>query len=120
MPGDPESARGGVTARIYLNILQEGLPTIMDADTIFMQDNAPIHGEKTVKRWLSDMAFTVMDWPPYSPDLNPIEHLWFPLKENVHRLHPELISMKGAPDTIKDVLARACIEGWEAINEELL
>ena len=28
--------------------------------------------------------------------------------------------MKGAPDTIKDALAPACIEGWEAINEELL
>lgn len=30
------------------------------------------------------------DWPPYSPDLNPIEHAWKALKEQVNLMYPEL------------------------------
>lgn len=56
-----------------------------------MQDNGPIHCAKDVKQWFEDMAIPVMEWPPYSRDLNPIEHLWFPLKEGPPREDPTLI-----------------------------
>jgi transposase len=42
---------------------------------IFMQNNAHIHTAKKVKKWFEDEGIPVMEWPPYSPDLNPIEHL---------------------------------------------
>jgi transposase len=41
---------------------------------VFMQDNAPIHTAHIIKDWLEEMAIEVLEWPPYSPDLNPIEH----------------------------------------------
>jgi DDE superfamily endonuclease len=75
LEGDPESKRRGITARVYLEILDEYLPTLMDADSIFMQDNAPIHIAGKVKKFLEEVAFEVLDWLPYSPDLNPIENL---------------------------------------------
>ena len=75
MRGDPASKKGGVTARIYIRVLDEHLPTVLDYDSIFMQDNTPIHKAHAVTKWLEDMGIEVVDWPPYSPDLNPIENL---------------------------------------------
>ena len=47
---------------------------------IFQQDNAPCHKAKSVKNIFAEIAatdnFLVIDWPPYSPDLSPIENLW--------------------------------------------
>jgi transposase len=31
-----------------------------------------------------------MYWPPYSPDLSPIENLWPLLKAKIYELHPEI------------------------------
>jgi transposase len=31
-----------------------------------------------------------MPWPPYLPDLNPIENLWKILKAKIDRAHPKL------------------------------
>jgi transposase len=41
-----------------------------------MQDNAPAHAAKETKQLLADLAINRFEWPPYSPDLNPIETLW--------------------------------------------
>ena len=43
MKGDLDALRGGVTTRRYIEVLEEYLPTILDSDSIFMQDNALIH-----------------------------------------------------------------------------
>ncbi len=47
-----------------------------DADFIFQQDLAPAHTAKITKSWLNDHGVGVLDWPPNSPDLNPIEDIW--------------------------------------------
>ncbi|KAK3555723.1 hypothetical protein QTP86_028992, partial [Hemibagrus guttatus] len=49
------------------------------------QDNAPCDKAKMVQEWFDEHSnkFEVLTWPPNSPDLNPIEHLWDVLDKQV-------------------------------------
>ncbi|CAG8725798.1 2526_t:CDS:1, partial [Acaulospora colombiana] len=74
----------------YVDILDDKLlPTVTDhglrrGGYIFQQDNDPKHTSRMAKEWFKDHRVTVLDWPANSPDLNPIEHLWVYLKQQLN------------------------------------
>ncbi|GFW10408.1 transposable element Tcb2 transposase [Trichonephila clavipes] len=45
-------------------------------DFIFMDDNTRPHRTLAVEELLESEDISRMDWPAYSPNLNPIEHKW--------------------------------------------
>ncbi|KAI1676019.1 Transposase [Pyrenophora tritici-repentis] len=119
MTRDVSANRRGYTARSYIQALEEGLLDNYSPGEWFMQDNAPIHTATHSRDWLEDHGVATMDWPPYSPDLNPIEHLWWALKKKLHDLHPEF-------DTIGDsaeeweAFENGLVEAWFAIPDTLI
>jgi hypothetical protein len=68
---------------------------------VFQQDNAPCHKAATVIAMLEHEGICILDWPPYSPDLSPIENLWAILKQKVHTKH--YISKEAQIVIVKDI-----------------
>jgi hypothetical protein len=93
MEHDPQSKRCGYTTMSSLNTPEVGLLPIYDGEP-YMQGNAPIHKSCVSLQWFDDNSVSLLTgWPPYSPDLNPIEHIWPRLKELIYHLDPELTSV---------------------------
>ncbi len=118
MEGDNESRKRGVTVGIYNAVLDEHLPPILRFGAIFMH-NAQIHTAHIIQDWLQDNGINVMDWPPYSPDLNPIENLWALLKAAIYRSYPELVGIFNTQASL-DLLTRCAIATWEDLSEQTL
>jgi transposase len=55
------------------------------AGVIFQHDNAPCHKSSATQAFLTENRIRVLQWPAYSPDLNPIENMWGILKRKIHR-----------------------------------
>ena len=60
-----------------------------------------------------------MKWPPYSPDLNPIENAWKLLKHQICKRNPELGDLP-KNNSSKEKLIQAAIIEWDAIADGIL
>jgi transposase len=101
---DFEAKKMGYSAKSYLKVLEDNVFEVWKPGMTFMQDNAPIHTAKAVKKWFEDHQIELMLWPPYSPDLNPIEHVWSLLKHKLYQLHPDIEDIAGGLETVRTIL----------------
>ncbi|GFV16839.1 transposable element Tcb1 transposase [Trichonephila clavipes] len=81
-----------MTDHIYRDVILEQhvrlFRSAMGAETLFMDDNARPHRANIVDEGLQLEDITHMDWPAYSPDLNPIEHVWDMLGRRIAARQP--------------------------------
>ncbi|CAJ0943504.1 unnamed protein product [Ranitomeya imitator] len=80
----------GLNDELYVSILQDELLCTLKYygyekdDMMFQQDNNMNHISKLANKWFNDNELEVLEWPPQSPDLNPIKYLWVELKKKVY------------------------------------
>jgi len=80
-----------------------------DNELFFMQDNAPGHSAKETKELFYQFAVIVVNWPPYSPDLNPIETVWKYMKNYLEDKYGDCAFGS------YDIQRRYVLEAWEAV-----
>ena len=61
-----------------------------------------------------------MEWPPNSPDMNPIEHLWRVLKASLHKRFPDTSVLHGGSEKVREVLEERLKVVWKEIGPEVL
>ncbi|RCN46359.1 hypothetical protein ANCCAN_07653 [Ancylostoma caninum] len=73
-----------INSRIYCNIIERCLlPFIRKVHNGFaqiVQDNAPAHTSRFTVEKFREWGLSSVEWPPESPDLNPIELVWGRMK----------------------------------------
>lgn len=86
---------GPFDSRKYETIIRTHVIPMMDKFNdegkarIFMQDNSPPYTAADVMALFSEQSFDLMDWPPLSPDLNPIENVWSYIESNCSKTPPK-------------------------------
>jgi transposase len=119
MERDPDAARSGNSSQSYIETLQEGLLPHYRRSQLFMQDNARIHTSRATRAWLVLKRVRTIDWPAYSPDLNPIEHLWWHLKKRMNKFYPQYSNyIRGQEEW--GGFCEALQECWRAIPGRLI
>ncbi|VDL81638.1 unnamed protein product [Nippostrongylus brasiliensis] len=81
---------------------------------VFQQDSAPAHKAKSVQKWCKDNLHDFVsaeEWPPYSPDLNPMDYsIWSVLEAKAC----------ATPHRSLDCLKESLIKAWDEIDEDYL
>ena len=112
---------GNMNSHVYISILDNKLVPFIDAlrqdgasDIAFQQDNSGVHTSKLTTAWLvsatQQYSISTIEWPPYSPNMNPIEELWAHLKTELHRRYPDIASLQGPQEIIRKKI-QDCL--WE-------
>lgn len=102
-------------AKLYVQILDNNLfqsaeDLAIRDDFIFQSDNDPKHTSKLAKKWVADNNVEVFEWPPQSPDLNIIEHLWNHLDRSIDKSDRKSFA----------IFRNALLEKWKNIPQELI
>jgi transposase len=103
---------GGLDAALYCEILgSDFLGTLnhyglQRDNVVFQQDNDPKHTSKKATAWFEANNVELLDWPPYSPDLNPIENMWYYLKCQLCKYETQPTSIHQLWERVQEVWER--------------
>ena len=108
---------GTMDQKLYLEVLQNHfIPELKAAEALggswsLMHDNAPCHKAKSIKSFLAAEGVDMIEWPPYSPDMNPIENIWAWMKTKLANDYPV--------STTAEMMSVNFLEIWDSITPDM-
>ncbi|GFY08180.1 transposable element Tcb1 transposase [Trichonephila clavipes] len=95
--------------RYYSEVLEPVvLPFLQGlATAIFQQDNARPHVARIVQRLFVNHQIKLLPWPTRSPDLSPIENMWFTVAQRLTQITP--------PAATPDQIWQRVEAAWSAV-----
>ena len=89
---------------------QESIKKLNLSEPMLLEDNDPKHKSKVATKAKEESKFQlVTNYPPQSPDLNPIENLWIIWDKAVHKRNPKNL----------EELRKFAHEEWKKLNERM-
>ncbi len=110
-----------LNATAYLSIVDHVHHFMTTASYYFQQDNAPCHKAQIISDWFleHDNVFTLLKWPPQSPDLNPIEHLWDVVEREICIMDVQPTNLQQLRDAIMSIRTKISEQCFQHLVESM-
>jgi transposase len=82
----PFMFQGHCNTAVFEWYLEHVLVPTLEIGRVVVIDNASFHKSKRIKKLIENAGATLIYLPPYSPDLNPIEHYWHKIKTAIRKM----------------------------------
>ena len=87
-----------VTGAVYRRVLEDHLVPHGRAwyhnNWLLADDNAMRHRDCIVDAYRHEQDIICMDWAPYRPDINSIEHMWDGIGRGLEELDPQSVNLR--------------------------
>lgn len=94
----PMTFEGSCNRSLFEMWLQECLLPQLEPGDVIVIDNASFHKGQAIEEIVAEAGCEIWYLPPYSPDLNKIEHWWFVLKNWMRQRWDEFDTFRGCVD----------------------
>ena len=112
-----------LNTEVYLNILSDMLPEmrqINNKKNRLQMDNAKVHWPINALKFYKENNLGLIDWPPNSPDLNPIENVWAYLKSKLSdQKYTKNQQISKIHTTWNDISDEQIKKTWESIYKRI-
>ena len=99
---------GGTKGYLFLWFIKKMLLPQLWAGAVVVMDNLPAHKVQGVTEAIASVGARLVYLSSYSPDFNPIEHLWSKLKSYLRSVEPRT----------RETLHNAIFDGLQLVNKK--
>ena len=92
----PMIYKGSANTNLFEAWVEQMLVPVLKPGQVVVMDNYVIHKSKRTRELIESVGCRIIFQPPYSPDLNKIEHFWNWIKNMVRKLLPQSETLEQA------------------------